>query len=702
MAQDLNDPEKRALLIGIDEYPHFAQSEQLHGCINDVELMAGILQHKFGFPPRNITMLKNKEATRAGILAGMDGLAGQVTQGDVVLIYYSGHGSQMRDREEDEPDGWDETIVSYDGGRDKPDQIPDITDDEIYERLLRLTAVTANVTFIFDSCFSGTIARDVFGTATRGVRRDERSVPELPPSPVTPGVAHCLPRNHGPSGWLPVSDRYVLVAACAHDETASEHRVSETGGKAIYGALTYFLAQELERAQPGSTYRDIFERASTQLTAAFRRQHPQLEGARDRELFGVRDIVPMRFVPVARRQSSQITLAGGAAHGITIGSDWAIYPPSTQEVTDETSRLGVVKIARVDAVSSRGSLIEEAALKAVTIGCRAVEQSHAPEEMTLLVALEAPEPYAMTAARLQTAVRNSKLLRLAGKDEIAGVCVYIIPPRARAEVKDPVPQLGVLAQPAWAVVGQDGRLAMPWHFIAETDAVSILLEDLEKLARYRNALGLRNLNENSRLKGKVELVLRRQEPDGTWAVAEFKPGGGHITFTEGARFAFEIVNRHTEPIYVSVLDFGLTGAISLLHPPAGSNEPLAAGGTLKVGMRPGELDPLFMPENFPYALEPAETQPAGGLEVFKLFATTYPADFGGLLQKGMRGAADKGAGTPTFEQLAIALTGFGERIHQVLFGLPTEDWTTVERPFFLRKGSPSLLPPGLKGGTMPS
>jgi hypothetical protein len=700
MTQNLTDPEKRALLIGIDDYPYFSRGEQLHGCVNDVELMASILQYKFGFPPRHITMLKNKHATRAGILAGMDGLAEQVAPDDIVLVYYSGHGSQMVDREGDEPDGWDETIVPYDGNRDKPDQIPDITDDEIYERLLRLTAVTANVTLIFDSCFSGTIVRDVFGTATRGVRRDERSVTELPPSPVTPGVVHSLPHAHGPSGWLPINQRYVLIAACAHDETASEHRVSETGGKATYGALTYFLAQELDRAQSGSTYRDIFERASTQLTAAFRRQHPQLEGARDREIFGVRDIVPMRFVPVGRRQSSQVTLAGGAAHGITIGSDWAIYPPSTRQVTSEISRLGVVKIAKVNAISSRGSLIEEAGLNAVTIGCRAVEQSHAPEAVTLTVAIQAPETYARTAARFQTAVRNSKLLRLAGKDELAGVCVHIIPPRDRAEAMDPVPQLGALAQPAWAAVGQDGRLAMPWHFIDETDAISILMEDLEKLARYRNALALRNLDEDSHLKGKVELILRRQKPDGAWGLAEPELGGAQITFAEGDCVAFEIVNRHTEPIYVSVLDFGLTGAVSLLHPPAGSNEPLAPGRTLKVGMRPGELDPLFMPDNFPYALEPAEMQPAGSLEVFKVFATTYPADFSGLLQKGMRGAGDKGAGTAAFEQLAIALTGFGERIHQVLFGLPAEDWTTVERSFWLRKGSQLLLQPERVGGAM--
>ena len=107
-------------------------------------------------------------------------------------------------------------------------------------------------------------------------------------------------RDLGASGWLPLADRYVLIAGCHDEESSFEHRVTQAGGVVMQGALTYFLSQELVKATSGTTYRDVFERASHQVTASHRRQHPQMEGARDRELFGVHDIEPAAC-PAAHR-----------------------------------------------------------------------------------------------------------------------------------------------------------------------------------------------------------------------------------------------------------------------------------------------------------------------------------------------------------------------------------------------------------------
>ena len=112
-----NNTTRRALLVGINKYPKLAQRFQLDGCVNDVELMAGILQNNFGFPKANITVLTDEEATRDGVLDAMDALTESTHENDIVVIHYSGHGSRIRDREGDEPDGWDETIVPTDSGR---------------------------------------------------------------------------------------------------------------------------------------------------------------------------------------------------------------------------------------------------------------------------------------------------------------------------------------------------------------------------------------------------------------------------------------------------------------------------------------------------------------------------------------------------------------------------------------------------------
>ncbi len=290
---------KRALLIGINRYPRLAARYQLNGCVNDAEALAATLQTTFGFPASNLTVLRDEAATRDGILAALDRLVRETGRGDVVVLGYSGHGSQMTDREGDEPDGLDETLVPHDSGRGRDatgaDLNRDITDDELYLRLLALTERTSALTLIFDCCHSGTITRDAFGTAARWVEPDRRPAAELPPSPI-PAAARDLGGATGPSGWLPLGARYVLIAGCRDEESAYEHPAGGDGP--THGALSFFLGRELAAAAPGTTYRDVFERASACVTAGYPRQHPQLEGARDREIFGVRDIAPLRAVPV--------------------------------------------------------------------------------------------------------------------------------------------------------------------------------------------------------------------------------------------------------------------------------------------------------------------------------------------------------------------------------------------------------------------
>ena len=82
-------------------------------------------------------------------------------------------------------------------------------------------------------------------------------------------------RDVGPSGWLPLGERYVLVSGCSRDEKACE--VEEPAG-VCHGALTFFLSQELLKAESGTTYRDVFEALAPRLSSRFPDQHPQLEG----------------------------------------------------------------------------------------------------------------------------------------------------------------------------------------------------------------------------------------------------------------------------------------------------------------------------------------------------------------------------------------------------------------------------------------
>jgi hypothetical protein len=689
MSNTANQPNRWALLIGINKYPKLASRYQLRGCVNDVELMAGILRDNFGFPEGNIKVLPNQEATRDDILAAMFALVDRVGRDDIVVFHFSGHGSQRTAQYLDlEPDGLDETIVPSDSGRGAhPNR--DITDDEIYAWLSRLRDITPYVTLVLDCGHSGTITRDAFGAQERSLEADLRPLDQmkLPEPRVNLEEATEASRDLGASGWLPLTDRYVLIAGCHDEESCYEHRVLQEDGLLHHGALTYFLSQELVKATSGTTYRDVFERAGALVTAAYPRQHPQMEGARDRELFGVREITPMRFVPVTGRQGSWVTLGGGAAHGLTAGSRWAIYPQGTKEVSDDIPKMGLVEIRTVDALQSKAEIIAEAERDAIGALSRAVEEAHFYGEMRLLVEIRAPAGYEDAAAELTARIEGSDLLRLAEEDE-GQVRAYLVAPRTEVGEGDPVPQLGSLAEATWAVVGEDGRLMMPTHGIAEVGAAYVLRDNLEKAARYRQALALRNPNDESPLQGKVSFVLMRLDRDDNWVEAVPEVESGQIVYEEEDQIAFRIMNHHQAPIYVSVLDLGLRGGISLLHPIEGASERMAPGGSIEVGVRVGDELDLYLPDGFFEVPDPQEGTPRGGVETFKLFASTIEIDLGVLVQAGFRDTPSrvlKGADMPVSRLLDQALTGYGRRDVRRSRLAPDEEWTTVERSFFVKR-----------------
>ena len=88
-------PAKLALLVGINNYKYSANISSLAGSINDVEDMRRLLIGKFEFPPENIVVLTDSQATHAAIIDAIrTHLIAKARPGDIVVFHYSGHGSQ--------------------------------------------------------------------------------------------------------------------------------------------------------------------------------------------------------------------------------------------------------------------------------------------------------------------------------------------------------------------------------------------------------------------------------------------------------------------------------------------------------------------------------------------------------------------------------------------------------------------------------
>ncbi|WP_316862342.1 caspase family protein [uncultured Cohaesibacter sp.] len=149
---------QKALLVGVGTYPH-SPSSNLRGPAIDLANMKTFLKQSWGFSDRDIGILKDSQATKKAIMHGLkDWLPNNTKPGDRVVIYYSGHGGQVTDRNGDEQDGKDEFISTADvgkGGKRTVDQL--VIDDELGAALGKLA--NREVIFISDSCHSGTVTR---------------------------------------------------------------------------------------------------------------------------------------------------------------------------------------------------------------------------------------------------------------------------------------------------------------------------------------------------------------------------------------------------------------------------------------------------------------------------------------------------------------------------------------------------------------
>ena len=151
----------RALLIGVSEYTDPGIIE-LPGVANDIKAMQQLVTTTLDYAPANVRVLTGPAATRANILAAInDWLVTGTAKDERALLYYSGHGSYVRDVSGDEADGLDETLAPADTSRTPQGLGNQVLDDELEGLLAKLD--DRRVTAIFDSCNSGTVTRSLSG-----------------------------------------------------------------------------------------------------------------------------------------------------------------------------------------------------------------------------------------------------------------------------------------------------------------------------------------------------------------------------------------------------------------------------------------------------------------------------------------------------------------------------------------------------------
>ncbi|MDD5389854.1 MAG: caspase family protein [Gallionellaceae bacterium] len=267
---------RRALLVGINDYRGISD---LHGCVNDVTNMRDVLRSYLGFTNKEIRVATDARATKAGILSRLDWLVKGAKAGDFLVFHYSGHGSQIRDRDGDElEDGMDELICPHDFDWDGTY----ILDDDLNAIFKTLPKGVLLEVFL-DSCHSGTGLRDVdFGRpADLGpAAATPASVPRYLPPPVD-----ILCRHEGEEDELKQiklfdglrdakeAVHHILWAGCHSDQTSADAYIDNT----YNGAFTYYFCYHMRRSNGQLSRKELLSRIRASLRHGEYSQVPQLE-----------------------------------------------------------------------------------------------------------------------------------------------------------------------------------------------------------------------------------------------------------------------------------------------------------------------------------------------------------------------------------------------------------------------------------------
>jgi hypothetical protein len=301
-------PTRRALLIGINEYPD--PQNRLEGCVNDVFLFSSLLQER-GFEPENIRVVLDDRATASAIRERLEWLLEDAGDGMERVLFYSGHGAQLPGYNAKETvDHVDECLVPYDFAWTKETAI---TDDDFYDLYSDLP-FSARFFAVFDCCHSGGLTRDG-SHKVRGIsppddirhrmlkwnqleqmweERDWSQSDKINPN--YGGTAEERRRMMGSNGITfrlgrgmrlreclskSESDRLVkekralylpvLLEACGEGQLSYEYR----HGTVSYGAFTFAMTKNL-RANPGITFERLIKRTGDSLQALHYDQTPQI------------------------------------------------------------------------------------------------------------------------------------------------------------------------------------------------------------------------------------------------------------------------------------------------------------------------------------------------------------------------------------------------------------------------------------------
>lgn len=267
---------KKALLIGLN----YSGGRKLNGCINDIHETKALLAGR-GFT--SFTELtddgKSIRPTKSAILSAMRTFTSSVKSGDLLAVFFSGHGGQCGGSK-DEKDRVNECIYSAD--------FEIIVDDDIKASLIDPLPEGAKLYLHFDSCHSGSVAdlpynyiipqsRSLTGKSKsfkssfwkifddEEIEQKDRSIDQ----------ASVLPEYNLSK---PIKATVMLVSGCKDYQSAADDFFEvRTRKMQAEGAMSHFFRDALYETKDPTFY-DVFCRINQRLIECGYPQRSQMSG----------------------------------------------------------------------------------------------------------------------------------------------------------------------------------------------------------------------------------------------------------------------------------------------------------------------------------------------------------------------------------------------------------------------------------------
>lgn len=558
-------PQRIALLVGVGRYYQAPSGHKPWPTLHtrrEIEEYRDLLIRDYGFTASDVQVLQDEEATTARIRAVFRShLIERARPGDVVLFHFSGHGQRLPDDPArlDEPDGLDESLVTYDAIDQswQEGSAKNIRDDELGDWLSALAGrmrpqpaapLLGNITVTLDACYAGSATR---GTLTARGRSWEVGQDGPLPKPVAAAP------DEGGAGLLDpmrLALRDVTVVAAARaDQTAWER-----DGQGVFTRCWVRLLARAAR-MPTLSYKAAVDRLTLDLAAEGLDQTPQVEGAAAKPLFSPAQLPDVRSPTtwrVLRHPDGTVFLQAGEVHGVTEGSVYSLYEPEAlaTDLRGSSSQLAEATVVKLWPFTAQLELPTSARLEGKA-GAVAIETRHRYALRPLRVVLRGMQRQRALRDRIAALAQVQVVEELRGT-EVPSVDHDLLIARA-----PPGEALRLYRAP-----GQDSFVTLDLR--DDRDGIEKLSLCLRKAWRRHHFASLRNENSAAWVEAELIPVHVEYGADHTARSVPVQSAvpspAPHLMLPGGSVFGLQLRNRSQRDLYVTVLAISPDGDLDIL------------------------------------------------------------------------------------------------------------------------------------------